>query len=97
MTPIRPSKVVQVAESVGATLLQLLVGLLFLAGGIVLSGYAFTHEQHTVGFVGVGAAVFGALVLPGLFAVVKPIVVFIFPNGIPLIGGRRASDPPKAP
>lgn len=93
MTP-RPSRIVQVAELVGATLLQLLVGLVFLAGGIVLATYGFTHEAHVVGYVGVGCAVFGALVLPGLFGVVKPILVFVFPNGIPLTGGRRAGDPP---
>lgn len=97
MTPIRPSRVVRVAEAVGATALQLVVGLIFLAGGFALAAYGFTHELHTAGYVGVGSAVFGALVLPGFFAIVKPIVVFIFPNGIPLIGGRRAGDPPTPP
>lgn len=93
MTPFRPSTAAKI-EHAGVTLLQLLVGFLFLAGGVALAGYAFTHEQHTVGFVGIGAAVFGALILPGLFTVVKPILVFVFPNGIPLIGGKRAGDPP---
>lgn len=96
MSPFRPSLATKI-ESAGVTLLQLVVGLVFLAGGIVLAGYAFTHEQHTVGFVGIGVAVFGALVLPGLFTVVKPILIFVFPNGIPIIGGKRATDPPADP
>lgn len=92
---LRPSHAVRIAERVGATVLQLFVGLLFLLGGVALAGYAFTHEHHVVGYAGMGAAVFGALVLPGIFTIVKPILVFVFPNGIPLIGGRRATDPPK--
>jgi hypothetical protein len=95
MTPLRPSLVSHI-ETAGTTILQLLVGLLFLAGGVVLAGYAFTHEQHVVGYVGIGVAVFGALILPGLFTVVRPILVFAFPNGLPLVGGKRKDDPPAA-
>jgi uncharacterized membrane protein len=77
------------------TAIRILVGLVFLAGGIALAAFGFMREEHVVGYVGVGASVFGANILPGIFEVVKPIIVFIFPNGIPIIGGRRATDPPK--
>ncbi len=96
MSPLRPSLATHI-ESAGVTVLQLLVGFVFLVGGVILAGFGFTHEQHIVGYVGIGAAVFRALILPGLFTVIKPIVVLVFPNGIPLIGGQRKTDPPAPP
>lgn len=96
MISLRPSVQTKI-ENAGTTILQVVVGLVFLVGGVVLAGYAFTHEQHVVGYVGIGSAVFGAMVLPGLFTVVKPIWVLVFPGGIPLIGGKRTNDPPAPP
>jgi hypothetical protein len=96
MTPLRPSKVQTAMEVVVQPIVQILVGLVFLAGGIIITAQALRTEPHDKWLVtfGFSAAIGGALILPGIFTVVKPILVFVFPNGIPLIGGRRASDPP---
>lgn len=40
-------------------------------------------------------ALLGAASIPSIFdTVLKPVVTLVFPNGIPLIGGRRTNDPP---
>lgn len=99
MTPIRPSKVQAVMTAVVQPIVQIIVGLVFLAGGIIVTARALNHEPHDKWLVKLGfaAAIGGALMLPGIFTVVKPIYVMIFPNGLPLIGGKRAGDPPAEP
>jgi hypothetical protein len=42
-------------------------------------------------------AIFGALVLPSVFDSAKPVITYFFPNGIPIVGGRRGYDPSKQP
>lgn len=90
----RPSQAVRIAEKVGSTVSRIFVGLIALAGGVVLCVFGFGHEQHILGYVGIGVGFFGANMLPGVFDAAKPIYIMIFPNGIPLIGGRRSNDPP---
>lgn len=42
-------------------------------------------------------AVFGGMMLPSVFDAAKPVLTFAFPNGLPLLGGRRNYDVPKDP
>lgn len=95
MTP-RPSQVQRVIETVVHPITQIAVGLVFLAGGIIVTAQALQTEPHDKWLVGLGfgAAIGGALMLPGIFTVAKPIFILIFPNGIPLLGGKRAGDRP---
>ena len=103
MPLLRPSTEAEITNGL-SLLWHVLVGLALLLGGA--AGVAYTlehaHEGHAdhpmIYFFG-GVAMVGALVLPSIFDVFWPravkIYVQIFPNGLPLIGGKRSSDPPK--
>ena len=96
---IRPSTELKI-ENGFLRFLNLVVGLVLMGGGLVGANQTLEHAKdghadHVLIYVFVGLAVLGALMLPGIFSVVKPIFVLIFPNGIPLIGGRRQGDPQK--
>lgn len=95
MTPLRPSTEAKIA-TVGATIVHVLVGLALMGLGVFVVVYQLTHPPHSdkVLLGGASLVVLGALLMPTIFPVFKQIVVLVFPNGIPLIGGRRASDPP---
>ncbi len=82
-------------ESGVRTLLSVIVGLVLFVAGLAGAAWQVFHgkDDHLILFVCVGVAILGALILPGIFTVVKPVLIFIFPNGIPLIGGRRSGDP----
>lgn len=81
---------------------QTFLGWLFLLVGLALTALAVlpaTHRQPvSFAFValGVGVALFGAYLLPssGAPVAVQQIITVLGPY-VPLIGGRRASDPPK--
>lgn len=81
----------------------ILVGLAFMAGGGYGEYVALSQKpiDKTLAWTFLGVAVFGALLLPSVFAMafprVKSIWVMIFPGGLPLIGGRGASDPQPPP
>jgi hypothetical protein len=95
----RPSQVARAVAAIAQPVFQIVVGLVFLVGGCLVTAKAVSHEPHDkwlFGF-GFGAAIGGALILPGIFSTAKPIFVFFFPNGLPLFGGRRAGDPPAPP
>lgn len=98
MTPLRPSTAAKI-EAAGATLVHVIVGLILMGLGGFVVVYQITHPPHSDKIILGGAAlcVLGALLMPTIFPVFKQIVVLVFPNGIPLIGGKRASDPPAAP
>lgn len=85
---------IRIIESITGLVSRIVVGLLFMAGGGWTIWWGLHHEDHTILVGGVVAAVFGAMVLPSIFDSVKPVVVFFFPNGLPIFGGRRTSDPP---
>lgn len=96
MTPLRPSTAAKI-QTAGATLVHVVVGLLLMAGGGWVVAYQLQHPPHSdkIIILGAGVCVLGALLMPTIFPVFKQIVVLVFPNGIPVIGGKRASDPPK--
>lgn len=87
-------------ENAASLLLVIVVGLVFLVSGLLGALYQLEHPPIERGlvFAFMGLAVLGALLLPSvftsLFPRVKQIFVLVFPNGIPMFGGRRASDPP---
>lgn len=84
-----------VVEAVTKNIAQLVVGAFFMITGFLVGRIALGSEPHNdkLLYLGIGLAVFGGLVMPGIFGVVKPIYVTFFPNGLPIVGGRRASDP----
>ena len=96
-----PSSTGDKIERAAEVVVVVLVGLAFLATGLFGLIYQLQHPpvQHGVIYLSAGMAIFGALLLPSVFTVafprVKQIFVLIFPGGLPIIGGRRASDPPK--
>lgn len=72
---------------------------LFLGGGYFLyleMSSPPAHNAHVFTFAGI--ALFGALIIrpDPIFAVVKQVFVIVGPY-IPVIGGRRAGDPPATP
>lgn len=95
----RPSTGSTPIERKARPIFQVVVGLFFMTGGFFVARAGLQGEPHNdkLLYLGIGLAVFGALVFPGIFSVVQPIYVMIFPNGIPLLGGKRASDPPAPP
>ena len=87
-------------ERAAGVVVVILVGLAFLVVGLSGAIYEIQHPpiERPIVYVCVSMAVFGALLLPSVFTVafprVKQIFVLIFPNGLPLVGGRRRDDPP---
>lgn len=80
----------------GRIVAQTFIGILFIAGGGYIAYRALQHEPHDtkVLYLGAASALFGALIFPSIFPMFQRIYVVVFPNGLPLIGGKRASDPP---
>lgn len=85
---------------------QTLVGSLFLIVGLAIIGAglypALAHPPLPVSIwlvlVGVGVAVFGALIIPSVGAGdALKVLVLNFGSYIPVIGGRRSGDPPADP
>lgn len=73
-------------------------GAIYLAEAAVKTKTPIPRFAYFAGSLGL----LGALMLPSVFDVLFPrvqkIYVLFFPNGLPLIGGRRATDPqPPAP
>jgi hypothetical protein len=93
---MRPSTKADIVAA-SATLVHIVVGLLLMAGGGWVVAYQLQHPPHSDKIIIGGGCivVLGALLMPTIFPVFKQIVVLVFPNGIPVIGGKRASDPPK--
>jgi hypothetical protein len=56
---------------------------------------AFWTLGHILMVGGAVWAVFGGMILPSVFDAAKPVITFAFPNGLPWVGGRRLTDPPK--
>lgn len=87
-------------ERAAGLVIVVLVGLAFLVVGLSGAIYEIQHPpiERPIVYVCVGMAVFGALLLPSVFTAafprVKQIFVLIFPNGLPIVGGRRRDDPP---
>lgn len=97
--PSRPSvpTEVKVVTAITGSISQLVTGLIFIAGGAWLTWHSLNIENHTMVYVGIGVAVFGAMLMPSIFPVAKSIYITFFPNGLPILGGRRAGDPPIPP
>lgn len=98
--------IVGTVKSFGEAFVHVLVGAVFMAGGIWLIAYAIQHPTSVVVngvttqsfnklllYGGGGATLFGALLMPTILPLVKQIIVVIVPY-IPMLGGRRATDPP---
>lgn len=89
-----------VAIAVLSDTVHVIVGGVMLVAGILGAMYQIEHPPVVkyVFYPTLGFAVLGALILPTILPTVQKIVVIFFPNGIPLLGGRRSSDPqPPAP
>ena len=88
-------------ERLAGMLIVVLVGVTFLAVGLFGFIFEIQHQRVDKWIIGpsFALAILGALMLPSVFAIsfprVKQIFVLVFPNGLPIIGGRRSSDPPK--
>ncbi len=99
MSP-RPTMVFieQEAKNVLGQLVHVVVGLFFMAIGGWMVVYTIQHPPITkmLMYGGAGAALFGALIMPTIFPLIKEIFVFVVPY-IPVLGGRRAADPPAPP
>ncbi len=54
---------------------------------------AFWTLSHILMVGGAVWAIFGAMILPSVFDAAKPVLTYVFPSGIPIIGGRRQTDP----
>jgi hypothetical protein len=105
MSETRASLAIRVLESVGTSLKALVVGASLFLPGL----YWFVEELRSSQGCGtklhiahISFAV--AMMVAGGIAIQPPfgkqltsIVVTLFPNGIPLVGGRRASDPSSPP
>lgn len=98
MSP-RTTRVLAAITEAGHAIAQALVGAAFIGGGGYVAYTALEHEPHDtkILWTGIGVALFGALIFPSIYPMAQRIVVLIFPNGIPLLGGRRKSDPPEPP
>jgi hypothetical protein len=108
-----PSGVFRAIDAGTRALLLIVVGLVFMVGGVLLSAYAVEHPplQKIELYAGLICAVFGALLLPGILAPTQKVLLFVQPflQNIPVVGqmfGRRAGDvappvvvvpPPKPP
>ncbi len=88
------------AARFGENLVHVLVGLIFIGGGIWLIAWTVQHPpiNKMLLYGGGGAALFGALLMPTILPIVKQIIVVVqaFPVVGAMIGGRRATDPPRA-
>ena len=89
---------IKVFEAKIGLITKLIAGFAFIAGGAKVVQYSLHKEDHYLVWVGIGIAVFGAWLLPSLGDQISKIYITIFPNGLPILGGRRATDPqPPAP
>ena len=95
-----PSSTGDKIERAAGMLVVVAVGVAFLAVGLFGFIFEIQHQRVDKWIIGpsVALAILGALMLPSVFAIsfprVKQIFVLIFPNGLPLVGGRRREDPP---
>lgn len=99
--PVRPSMATKAAESVGTSLRSILVGLMLFCPGL----YWFVDEIQSARLPGdqihslhisiaVGLMVAGGIAIqPPFGKQLTAIYITVFPNGLPLIGGRRETDP----
>jgi hypothetical protein len=96
---VTPSPTVEIraAEAKAGLISRIVGGIFFMLAGAGTFAFGIKMDSHPLMIGGATAAVFGAMLLPSVFDSVKPIVVFFFPNGIPFLGGRRATDPPAPP
>jgi hypothetical protein len=99
--PTRTSAVVRIVEAAGTNLKSLLVCAILFGPGLywfideIQSARAPGEQIHTLHIsIAVGLMVAGAIALqPPFGKQLTSIFVTVFPNGLPLLGGRRASDP----
>jgi len=76
---------------------DIFIGSLFIIVGFILVGFGLLHPvTKWLVLLGVGVAVFGALVFPsrGTKPALQTIVVAI--GSLPIFGGRRVGDPPAS-
>lgn len=92
----------RIVESVSGSLTRLIVGAGLFTPGIIgylhemNHGYACDEAMHKGDIsVFVGLMLAAALVVvPSFGKSLTNVFTVVFPNGLPILGGRRASDPP---
>lgn len=94
------SVTLRVVESIGETIKHVIVGAAFFVPGIIWLLKEINenpvHRPHI--YMAVGLMVLGGIAVdPPFGKQLSGLVVQFFPNGLPIIGGRRASDPPPPP
>jgi hypothetical protein len=95
----RASAVVRIAEAVGTSIKSLIVGAMLFIPGIILFLDEINVPQgqkiHTGHLsIAVGLMVGGAIAIqPPFGKQLTNIFVTVFPNGLPLVGGKRSTDP----
>lgn len=95
---------IKVAEAKAGLYARIGTGIFFILAGTATFVYGLIfrpagnpcEHNHVLLIVGGLVAIGGAMLLPSVFDAFKPVITFVFPNGIPIIGGRRVSDPPKS-
>jgi Na+/pantothenate symporter len=95
---MRETKVIRAAVTIGTTFVHIVIGLLLMGFGGWVVVYQLQHPPHSDKIIIGGGVivVLGALFMPTIFPLFRQIVVFIVPY-VPLIGGKRAGDPPAEP
>lgn len=68
-----------------------------IAGANACTGETFWTISHMLMVGGAIWALFGGMMLPSVFDSAKPVLTYVFPGGIPLVGGKRNTDPPSTP
>lgn len=101
MSEARASLIVRIMESAASNLVSLLIGAALFLPGLYWfytevsdkTPGATIHMGHMG--VAVGMMVLGALVVrpDQITGGITKVFVVVFPNGLPLLGGRRSSDP----
>ncbi len=96
----RPTLAMKIFNTIVEDVVRIVAGLIAMGGGGWLVMYEAKlpkDQQNTILLIaGLVAFTMGFCLMPYVFTKVKQIVIFVFPNGIPLPGGRRASDPPAS-
>lgn len=94
----RPTVTLRIVETVVGTIRALVVGAaLIIPGAFWLKNEIESKSGHNAHvYMAVGLMVLGGIAInPPFGDKLTAIFVQVFPNGLPLIGGRRATDPPK--
>lgn len=88
-----PSVEIKAVEAKVGLWSRVLAGAFFLLAGAAVFAWGIKVDDRRLMIGGAMAAVGGAWTLPSVFDHFKPILLYVFPNGLPFVGGRRSGDP----